>query len=297
MHHPRCGRSAVLERAIVARAGHAVAWLVVAIGAIGLVAGPLSGQEGQSQSDAGSTLERVRRPNEPAGFRMLTNRPFADRQETGWETRRDPTFRIVDDPTAPVSPPHVGVAVFPPNFRGGRGPIDTYFNLPGGRVRDLYLTFWMKFPGNFQGSPSVGINKILHIWLAGKSVVVFSAQGRGRNALLPQMRLQNVQSDPRGISFNLDPRAGGRPSRLERDRWYQIEVLLRLNEAGRRDGSVRWWVDGDPAGLYDNIGFLRGDRDGSWDRVSWNPTWGSPKDQTSSEMRIMMDHFYISARP
>lgn len=249
---------------------------------------------GQSSCDSQAPLPP--RPNEPGGFVCITNRGFEDREQPGWKTRRGNTFSIVEDRSAPVSPPYVGRAQFPVGFVGGSGPINTSAELRGKRVRDMYLAFWLKLPPSFDGAPTNGINKVLHIWLGERSVVVLSAQGRGRNALMPQMRLQNVRADRRGVSFNLNPQRAAVPQ-MSRDRWYEIEIHLRLNTPGESNGVVEWWLDGRPAGEYRNVGFLNAGDDLYWSEVSWNPTWGAPKDRAGREMAMLVDHFYVSAKP
>jgi len=262
---------------------------------LGLVIG---GAEPQARAEGGceGSLPLPPRPNEPGGFICITNRAFMEREEPGWRTRRGETFTIIEDRTAPVSPPRVGRARFPRGYAGGRGPINTSAELRGHKVKELYLAFWIKLPNDFEGARSAGINKVLHIWLDERSTVVLSAQGRGSGPLFPQMRLQNVRADHRGISFNLDPRRDAWP-RMFRDRWYQIEVHLKVNTPGRADGVVEWWMDGRPAGEYRNVGFVKAGDESYWTEVSWNPTWGSPKDTAAREMSMLIDHFYVSARP
>lgn len=249
---------------------------------------------GQSSCEGPAPLPP--RPNEPGGFVCITNRSFGAREEEGWSTRRGNTFTIVEDKTAPVSPPYVGRAQFPVGFVGGSGPINTSAQLRGRRVRDLYMAFWLKLPEGFEGAQSAGINKVLHIWLGERSVVVFSAQGRGRNALMPQMRLQNVRADRRGVSFNLNPQREAVPL-ISRGRWYEVEIHLTLNSPGESNGVVEWWIDGRLAGQYRNVGFVNGGDELYWSEISWNPTWGAPKDRVAREMAMLVDHFYVSAKP
>jgi hypothetical protein len=156
--------------------------------------------------------------------------------------------------------------------------------------RAIYVCTWIKLSDNFEGAGSAGINKIFHIWIDGKSVVVLSFQGRGRGPLVPQMRLQNVQAGGRGVSFNIRPSGG----RIERGRWHQIEIVLRMNTPGQANGEVHWWLDGAKIGGDTRVGFRRFGSDAGWDRVSWNPTWGAPRDVIAEPMSIAMDQIYVS---
>lgn len=237
-------------------------------------------------------LPAVGHPNEPPGFTAISDRPFSAREENGWITRRDPNFEIGEDPTAPVSPPSVGVARFPVGYHGGRGPIDTYLQFGERGQRSIYISCWIKLSDNFRGASSAGINKLFHIWINGKSVVVLSLQGRGQSRLVPQMRLQNVQSGGRGVSFNINPQRGS--SEITRGRWHQLEILLRLNTPGQSDGEVRWWLDTREAGRDNSVGFRRFGSNKTWERISWNPTWGAPRDVVREPMAIYMDEIYVS---
>jgi hypothetical protein len=254
---------------------------------------PVCSGFGQQSSTGTAQTRPLRLLNQPAGFVKLSERGFDSRVEDGWLSRGDQNFRIVTDPTAPISPSNVGEALFPPGYRGGRGPIDTY--LPVSNVRSLYVSCWLKLSPSFQGAASVGINKLFHIWIGEKSVVVVSLQGRNQANLFPQMRLQNVRGGNRGVSFNISPSAMS-AARLERGRWYQLELLLQLNTPGQSNGRVRWWIDGVPAGDDANIGFVRFGSPFTWSRVSWNPTWGAPRDVVPDPMYIWMDHIYVSGR-
>src|SRR5690606_29160596 len=129
------------------------------------------------------------------------------------------------------------------------------------------------------------------------SVVVFSAQGQSGNPITPQMRLQNVESDPRGISFNLNPNIV-QGARMIRGQWHRVEILLRSNVPGQTNGEVSWWLDGTKIASYTNIGFISSTNPVpgavNWQQVSWNPTWGAPIDVVPADQTMQIDHFYIS---
>lgn len=249
------------------------------------VAGPA-----RAQTDTALALEAGPHANEPPGFQPISVRTFRERAEAGWETRRGPQFQIVQDPTAPVSPPYVGQSNFAMGYEGGSGPTDTWLDLGAG-YDQLYISCWIKMSPNFQGAPSNGINKIFHLWMGDKSTVVFAALGRGMGPLVPQMRLQNVQMRNRGVSFNIDPRGFGQ---IGRGQWHHVEIYLRMNRPGWTDGVVRWWLDGRMVGSDQAVGFRRFGSDSHWSRVSWNPTWGAPRDRVRNPMFIEMDHIYVS---
>jgi hypothetical protein len=45
------------------------------------------------------------------------------------------------------------------------------------------------------------------------------------------------------------------PVRFERERWYAVEYAVALNTPGKKDGSIRIWVDGKASGARDGIDF------------------------------------------
>ena len=129
-------------------------------------------------------------PHEPPGFTLITDRPFDAKVEDGWTDRGDPWFSIVQDPSAPKSPPGVGQAMFPRGYEGGSGPILTAHRLGPG-YRDLYLAMWIRFSSNWVGHRS-GVNKILHIWIDGRNKLILMARGIGRGPLLATVGLQGL---------------------------------------------------------------------------------------------------------
>jgi hypothetical protein len=236
-------------------------------------------------------------PGEPAGFNLISDRPFNAKVEDGWSDRGDVRFTIGADASAPKSPQSVGVANFPTGFGGGSGPINTYRVIGQYNDTQIYVSFWIKLSSNFVGAPTNGINKVFHIWINGGSVVVFSAQGANQSPIVPQMRLQNVEDDPRGISFNLNPNIVP-GARLQRGQWHRVEVLLGANIPGNQNGTVAWWLDGTKIADYSNVGFISATNTipgaVNWQQVSWNPTWGAPADHVPAPQEIFMDHIYIS---
>ncbi len=238
-------------------------------------------------------------PGEPAGYQPVSDRPFNAKVEDGWLDRGDNVFTIQQDPNAPKSAPNVGQAMFRQGRTGGTGPINTYYVMGQYNYSEMYLSFYFKLDPNWVGAPSNGINKVLHIWINGGSVVVFSAQGQSGNPITPQMRLQNVESDPRGISFNLNPNIV-QGARLVRGQWHRIEILLKSNVPGSTNGEVSWWLDGTKIASYTNIGFISATNPipgaVNWQQVSWNPTWGAPADVVPADQTMQIDHFYISGQ-
>jgi len=227
--------------------------------------------------------------NEPSGFLPLSRREFLARVEEGWTDRGDPTFQIVQDPSAPMSPPEIGRARYPRGFLSGRGPILTEVELPP-NIRGLYLSFWMRLSPNWVGHPT-SVNKIFHLWIGGSNRVYLSAHGRGNGPYLPQVNLQGIPGPQ--IARDLNPRRNPRVL-IRRGEWVHWELVLWANHPGQRDGSVEWWINGEPAGREGGFAYTAPRFSSVWERVTWNPTWGGGGPPLREPIFMDMDEVYVS---
>lgn len=81
---------------------------------------------------------------------------------------------------------------------------------------------------------------------------------------------------------------------LEKNRWYCIEQYLKLNTPGRKDGTIRAWVDGRPAFQKSDIRFRNVERlaiEQIWMNVYHGGTRPSPYDQ-----HLYVDNVVIARR-
>ena len=241
-----------------------------------------------------TTSASIYNPNEPTGFTVISDRMFNAKVESGWTERGDAAFSIVSQTSAPRSPNPIGQAFFRKGFRGGGGPIATDLDLRGRHKKEIYVSFWVKFSSTFVGAQSSHVNKVYHVWIDGVSKVVFAGYGAGTSNLLPQMRLQNIDADPRGVSFNLNPNMSY--MKMGRNKWYHVEILVKSNTPAIADGTIKWWVNGTPMGSYTGIGYVGRNNSNYWEQLSWAPTWGSPSDVVPADMYMYMDHVYVSGR-
>lgn len=219
----------------------------------------------------------------PAGFRLLSVRPFNAKVELGWNDRGDAAFSVVKDSSGSI-----GRATFGLSTRPGTGPINTSLIFPG--MARLYLEFDLRVSANFQGSCTSRVNKVFHIWQAGTSVVVPALYGCGSGGLALQMRLQNTASG----SLNLGANQG--PGAFLRGRWYHVAILM-------QPGSIQWWVDGKLTGTHGlNL------KPGLFTVVSWNPTWGGTPcsgslvagvncDRVAAPFTMDMDNVLVAVSP
>lgn len=251
--------------------------------------------ENCDRSEMGPQAARAARkgpggPNEPTGFSPVSRREFLQRVEDEWTDRGDPFFRIVEDPTAPISPPFVGRALYPRGYLSGRGPILTEVALPP-RSRGLYLSFWMRLSPNWIGHPT-SVNKIFHIWIGGSNRVYLSAHGRGAGPYLPQVNLQGIPGPQ--IARDLNPIRSPAIA-IRRGDWVHWELVFWANHAGQRDGSVEWWINGNRAGREDGIAYVGPRKNSMWETVTWNPTWGGAGPALREPIFMDMDEVYVSA--
>jgi hypothetical protein len=227
--------------------------------------------------------------NEPPGFLRITERGFSSREESGWESRPGDRFRIVQDPSAPHSPPDVGEASYPRGFRAGSGPINTYFD-PDPKFRKLYISFWMQMSDNWFGNRS-GVNKVLFVWIHDNPSVVLTAFGQARRPLLARIGLQGL---PRA-NRNLVP-VNERASEVQRGAWTHWETVLEANTPGVPNGVARWWINGVQVGNYTDIMFSGPRQAETWGRISWNPTYGGRQGDVPDDQFMRFDHIYVSGQ-
>lgn len=88
--------------------------------------------------------------------------------------------------------------------------------------------------------------------------------------------------DQRGIYGDIGPQNVGEPVKLTTMRWTCIEVMLKANQAPKKDGKIKLWIDGELKGHYDGLRF-RDVNTLKIDRCSlsayFGGKWSSPKDQ------------------
>lgn len=241
-----------------------------------------------SPHDVGRSLQIY--PNEPSGFKKISERGFSEREEDGWKSRPGRNLVIMEDPTAPASPPYIARAIFPSGFRAGSGPNMENREIEGNHT-SLYISAWLRLSSNWEGHRS-GTSKIIHFWIGGRNRVILKAHGAGQRPLVARIALQAVNQTP--VSRDLEPNRGR--SVMSRGQWHNIEVLLYSNTPGMPDGRIQWWLDGQLAGDYSGLNLVPMRAENFWNKVSWNPTWGGVGGFLQDEQTMDMDDMYISAK-
>lgn len=221
-------------------------------------------------------------PNLPAGYRVVTERPFAAKGEDGWSERATSNYQLVSDATAPRSAPGIARAYYPAGYKAGTGPIAVDHAVP--KAQGLFTCFWLRLSPGWVGEPS-GVNKVLHFWLGGSNRAVISAQGAGAGPFRASIRTQNT--------WPVGNRNLGGSGQIRPGHWSLVEVELVTNAAGVANGRARWWVDGQLAGDY-ALGWTQAA--GWWERVSWNPTWGGTAGVLGQPQWMDLDHLVVAVR-
>jgi hypothetical protein len=300
------------------------------------------------QARVGDTLPRSLRPNEPAGFipfamssgshvperkpgddDRIRNQPAGDRTSSGsddldvrgstgtedlgrWYTLplRNPRLRVVEDPTAPVSPPYVMRVGFPSGWVAGRGPVtwggwDRAGKHRTGQKEKVYFSMWLKLDGSSYENQAVG-TKMGFFGAATPTTYAthntwFFLKGTGRQTTASEFRLEVHQSfdGPGGPR----ERVRSLPQNVDRSRvmtagvWHQWEAVLELNTPGQSNGVFKWWIDGRLVMSYSNMTYTYGDFTNGFYDFNFNPTWGGTGGVKSKDDAILIDHIYMSGIP
>ncbi len=99
-------------------------------------------------------------PNEPAGFRVISDQPWNLLTSLGWFVQFG-VGAIGLDSTARLSPPNVLQFTYPVGFAGGEAPGTLALELGG--VRQVYGGIWWKVSNPWQGHDT-NVNKIQYVF-------------------------------------------------------------------------------------------------------------------------------------
>ena len=241
-------------------------------------------------------------PNEPAGFRILTDWGFDQPPPTegdvpipgspGWSIVHglppgplQGVVQLASDPTAPVSPPQVYDFVYPQGMVEGTAPGTIYYpRTLGGiasRLRlftnaaaglaasEMYVAFWWKASLPFDLGPNG--NKIAFLFNGG-------GEGGGQQFLimLPDRRLHVLPEYPGDFRWR-DPNVNATTVTL--GVWHKVEWFSQLST-----GSLKWWLDGVLQGSHTDV---RNSHD--FDVFKLSPTWGG----NSGARKRQTDHYWF----
>jgi Bacterial Ig-like domain (group 2) len=226
-------------------------------------------------------------PNEPAGFRVLTDQPWNALASLGWQhINRSSQSRIVQDPTAPFSPASVLEDTYPAGLAGGNDPADDWFSFNG--TQEVYVGFWFKHSPNFESHP-VG-NKIAFIWSWGTPQVDFII-GVNPPPDWPLVLVSEGFGVPGAQGAHVFfPNVGS--GQALPGVWHRVEVYVRNSTPlGTATGVVRWWLDGQQVGSYTNVIMPVGT---AWNSFDQAPTWGGMGSVKMTSDYVRYDDAHVS---
>ncbi|MBX7116619.1 MAG: hypothetical protein K1X64_20000 [Myxococcaceae bacterium] len=275
---------------------------------------PVISNDALPKRDGGALVSR---PHEPAGYRRISEVDFStmlpnsvsEQNCTGpavlagcWgHYPYDLNYhRIVDDPTAPASPPGVFQFTYGAGMGCGVSPGGFFGWETGLELRALYETGWFKIPGtDFENLPMQ--MKLLGYWGVGT--------GLGSNPAT----IYHVMSSatPLASAFDSDIRFQGHISaaigpnrdttkKIEVGRWHQYEMVMAINTIGQADGMLQFWLDGVQTHDYADITYVDVEHPSGFFGRSWAPVYGGNCAVGAMKSRddyLWVDHLYISGIP
>jgi hypothetical protein len=285
-------------------AGRVVTWAsantgVATVSSSGVVTGVAAGQVNVTATSEGVTGQAAVTvtaapppgtswPNEPAGFRLVTDQPWNALASLGWEhLNRTSSSQIVQDTSAPFSPAGVLEDLYPAGFPGGSDPAVDWVTFGG--TQEIYVGFWFKHSPNFESHP-VG-NKVAFIWSFGSVardfIIGVNPPSQGWPLVLVSEGF-GVPGDEQAHGFFPNMSSGQALPGV----WHRAEVYVRNSSPlGTANGVVRWWLDGQLVGSYTNVIMPAGT---AWNQFELTPTWGGMGSTKTRSDYIRYDHAWVS---
>jgi hypothetical protein len=217
-------------------------------------------------------------PNEPSILKLRADQPW-DQLGGLWQLLWG-VAHIVDDPSAPGSPPGVLQIDFPIGFVGGAAPGTEAFDFPASR--EVYIGTWWMASDPWQGHVS-NSNKIQYLFTPDSGSMAMIMYG-------PPSGPFELRVFPDWHGAWLTPNVANVPVTL--GEWHQIEWLVAYGPTNDPpSGIVRWWLDGVLLGDYANV------RLSSEPLIQYKlaPVWGGAETVQKTEADFFRyDHVRIS---
>ena len=230
-------------------------------------------------------------PNEPAGFRVLTDWGLDQVLPTsgdvpivgslGWNVVYNASpgsargwAQLVSDPSAPFSPASVYDFVYPQGMVEGTAPATVYY--PTLSSNEVYVGFWWKPSSPFDLGPNG--NKIAFLFNGGGT-----GGGQMFMILKGDLRLHVLSEYPGDFRWR-DPNINSTAVTL--GAWHRIEWYGQLST-----GTMKWWLDGVLQGSYSDVHTTS-----AFNMFQFSPTWGGNSGARKAETdHYWFDHVHISA--
>jgi len=288
--------------------GRSVSWgssapLIATVSGAGLMTGLATGTStvtATSEGQGGTATATVTAlppppsgswPNEPAGFRVLTDWGLDQVLPTsgdvpivgslGWNVVYNASpgsargwAQLVSDPSAPFSPASVYDFVYPQGMVEGTAPATVYY--PTLSSNEVYVGFWWKPSSPFDLGPNG--NKIAFLFNGGGT-----GGGQMFMILKGDLRLHVLSEYPGDFRWR-DPNINSTAVTL--GAWHRIEWYGQLST-----GTMKWWLDGVLQGSYSDVHTTSG-----FNMFQFSPTWGGNSGARKAETdHYWFDHVHISA--
>jgi hypothetical protein len=219
-------------------------------------------------------------PNEPVGYRVLSDQPWNLLTSLGW-VKQFGVAQVLPDLSAPFSPPSVLHLEFPIGFPGGSAPGTMLKSLGG--VRQVYIGIWWRTSNPWQGHNS-NVNKIQYLFTGESGSMFMGMYGSPGGPYELRVFPQFQTSDGQWLTPNVDnvPVTPGV--------WHRIEWLVSYNAVLPGSGLCRWWMDGHLIGDYRNVTYPAE----PLSEYKVAPVWGGVGDLKSELDYFHYDHIRVS---
>ena len=218
--------------------------------------------------------------NEPAGATPISDQPWDALASLGWVHSTAGKSRIVVD-SGPASPGHAIEFPFDIGDSAGMAGVDWH---PLAGPRRVYARIWWKPSSPWQGHSS-NVNQIAQV-----------------HALNTDGQMYLTLYGPPGGPYELRmlPQFSGVPGggwlvpnrnsvAVALGAWHKVEWMIDY-QGNAGAGTVRWWLDGELIGDYNDVPFP----DQGLDAFGLTPYWGGSGEAKTENDWFRFDHSYLS---
>jgi hypothetical protein len=238
--------------------------------------------------------------NEPAGMTALLNHTFNVAVGPRMEDVYNST-QIVNDGTAPLSPPQVARHRLEAFAREGGGEL--HYSSPT-NYREMFMGLWWRTNAAFQGR-TVG-NKLFFLrGVPGTNACLLfnnTTLSNGRGTIIfchNSGGIDNSHIMSGGSGLIGLPNVNSSAAICQTGVWAKLELWIRCSTTRTaRDGAVQWWVNGTPVGAYTQLNYcgVNGETMNNW---VMSQTWDGSGDMGTSNTvawEHYVDHVYVSGK-
>lgn len=233
----------------------------------------------------------------PVGLQEISNRSFNQIVEDGWRINGDgnnqENMQIVADQSASgarATAPNALQIVYPTGHKGGSAPHNrTWRSVSEHQWDEISVSVWVKYSENWTGHGS-GVNKIIFLpqdgYAAGPLFMLGRGSGTGPMSL--EFDIQSSRFENRNLKPN---RSSGE---LVRGKWHRVDMYAQFNSGNKRDGQVRFWVDGILAGEYNDVMLSTASDPKVWGVVKIDAIWGGVGGNVPKRQTLSIDDLVVS---